>query len=244
MQLIIDVGNTLTKFFLIENNVLKNEASISTDFLNQMKLFLGNIAPQNVFISSTGNIDEELNNFLKKNYRTIEFTHQTLLPINNHYRTPNTLGRDRLAAVVGALELYPNIASLVIDAGTCITYDAIDAGGNYYGGSISPGLMMRSKAMHHFTAKLPEVELVQIEENIGCDTSTSLLTGVILGASYEIEGFIRQYLLKYKTLNVILTGGNASFLEKYINYPIIVNQKITLWGLNKILNYNVDKQNI
>ncbi len=145
---------------------------------------------------------------------------------------------------MGANELYPGEASLVIDAGTCITYDAIDANGNYYGGSISPGLKMRGRAMHEFTAKLPLVELAEIPYDIGFDTTSSMLTGVILGACYEIEGFINQYLIKYKTLNVILTGGNAALIASYIHHPVKIDKKISLWGLNKILNYNVDKQNL
>lgn len=244
MKLILDVGNTLTKEYLLKNDLLVKETSFDDNYLKNTLDFIAENEIEYVFISASGKIDDALISFLKNNYQTIEFTDATLLPIHNYYQTSKTLGKDRLAAVVGANELYPGEASLVIDAGTCITYDAIDANGNYYGGSISPGLKMRGRAMHEFTAKLPLVELAEIPYDIGFDTTSSMLTGVILGACYEIEGFINQYLIKYKTLNVILTGGNAALIASYIHHPVKIDKKISLWGLNKILNYNVDKQNL
>jgi type III pantothenate kinase len=227
MNLIVDVGNTRIKAFLLDNEVLIKEKVFMSDPVVNLQQFVLTDRVDKALISASGTID---NDFI--DYRT-------KIPIINHYRTPETLGMDRLAAVVGAFELYPGEASLVIDAGTCVTYDAIDQNGNYYGGNISPGIKMRCKAMHHFTARLPEIEPADFSFEVGFDTESSLLTGVVLGVSYEIDGFIRQYKRKYKVLNVILTGGDAKIVAKHLKTAFVINNRISLLGLNKILSYNV-----
>ena len=239
MNIVIDIGNTRTKAFLLNELEVVRETVFTADPVENIRRFILREQVDCVMVSASGTFAGDFRNYLMDNFKTVFFDHHTKLPIRNRYRTPETLGKDRLAAVVGAFELYPSEASLVVDLGTCVTYDAIDAEGNYYGGSISPGLKMRCKAMHHYTARLPEIEPADIEVTVGFDTASSLLTGVVLGLSYEVDGFIQQYQLKYKELNVILTGGDAELVSKYVKSAFLINKRIALMGLNKILRYNV-----
>ncbi len=239
MNLIVDIGNSRTKAFLLHNEVLIREAVFISDSIVNLRKFVQQDKVDKALISSSGDIPEDLQDYLTTSFPTVFFNYLTKVPIVNHYHTPQTLGMDRLAAVVGAFELYPGEASLVIDAGTCVTYDAIDQNANYYGGNISPGVKMRCKAMHQFTARLPEIEPVDFSFDVGFDTVSSLLTGVVLGISYEIDGFIRQYERKYGGLNVILTGGDADLIARHLKGVFKINNRISLLGLNKILSYNV-----
>ncbi|MFD2148184.1 type III pantothenate kinase [Mucilaginibacter antarcticus] len=158
--------------------------------------------------------------------------------INNHYKTPHTLGLDRLAAVTGANYLYPQQNNLVIDGGTCITYDFIDAGANYFGGSISPGLNMRYKALNYYTAVLPVVNQDKnFADDAGDDTETAIKSGVQNGIKHELMGFIDSYAKHSPQLNIILTGGDGIFfdtlLKNSIFAPYIKNEPyLVLKGLN------------
>ena len=134
---------------------------------------------------------------------------------------------------------FPKKNTLVIDAGTCITYDFIDAKGNYLGGGISPGIRMRLQAMNEFTAKLPLVKQKNSKKFIGNDTESSLRVGGQIGTVMEIRGFIRAYETTFGKINIILTGGDSKALAKHFENHIFVNNNLVLRGLNKILNYNV-----
>lgn len=169
----------------------------------------------------------------------IELDADTPLPIKNNYRTPKTLGRDRLAAVTGAFALFPGQNSLVIDAGTCITYDLLTKEGIFAGGNISPGLKMRFQAMHSFTAKLPMVAKGTIRSIIGTSTKSALRVGAQWGAILEMQGFIDLFSDQFGSINVLLTGGDANFFAKKLKSQIFVNQNLVLTGLNKILSHNV-----
>ncbi|HLS11032.1 MAG TPA: type III pantothenate kinase, partial [Flavobacteriaceae bacterium] len=147
---------------------------------------------------------------------------------------------DRIALVSGAIQKYPNANVLVIDAGTCITYDFIDATATYYGGAISPGLTMRYKAMHTFTENLPLLERVKEVSLIGTNTQDSMHSGVLLGMAYEVEGYINAYRKKFPDLITVLTGGDAQFLRDTIKNDIFANTNLLLEGLLNILNYNKD----
>lgn len=160
-------------------------------------------------------------------------------PLRNKYRTPGTLGADRLADAAGAAVLFPGKNVLVIDAGTCIKYDIVEAGGTYLGGSISPGINMRFTALHQHTGKLPLVAPAPYRGFIGKDTKSSLLTGVLQGTVFEIEGFVRRYKKEFKGLKIILTGGDASRLAKHLNFSIFATPDLVLIGLNRILEYDI-----
>jgi len=191
-----------------------------------------------VIISSVKEVPVEIINYLKKNYSFIELSALTTIPIINLYKTPETLGKDRLASVVAAYSLYCGENVLVVDAGTCITYDIVNAKGEYYGGSISPGLNMRFKALHTFTGKLPLVSLINFNELIGTDTNKSILSGVINGITAEADAIIERYKKYYSPLKIIICGGDAQFLVDRLKNIIFAVPELVLIGLNEILDYN------
>ncbi len=163
---------------------------------------------------------------------------KTFLPVVNLYETPETLGYDRIAAVVGANEQFPDRDILVIDAGTCITYEFIDSKGQYHGGNISPGMQMRFKALHLFTGRLPMVDVNGRKLPMGRDTETAIRAGVLKGMEYEISGYIESMKHKYPELLVFLTGGDDFSFESSIKSIIFADRFLVLKGLNRILNYN------
>ncbi|MBN1463682.1 MAG: type III pantothenate kinase [Paludibacteraceae bacterium] len=238
MNLCIDQGNTYLKAALFENdNLLKSITLDANNATVWAELFAENNI-SNTIISSVKAIDSDFTELLKnKSSLFVELNHQTLIPVNNCYKTPETLGKDRLAAVIGAVSLYPNHPILVVDAGTALTFDFITEKGDYLGGAISPGLDMRFKALHTFTDKLPLVKNTQ-SSLIGNTTELAIASGVVNGMLYEIEGTITQLKAKYPTLLIFLTGGNCFFFESKLKKPIFANQNLVLIGLNSIINYN------
>ena len=196
---------------------------------------------ENIICSTVKSVNKRMENYLKKHWYFLNLDASTPLPIQNLYGTPKTLGKDRLAAVVGANELFPNQNCLVIDAGTCTTYDLIDAKGNYLGGNITPGLKMRYKAMQHFTAKLPLVDKPETFANgIGNNTVAAMELGGGLGNVLEMEGWIRYFNQQFEGINTTLTGGDAEYFAKRLKTKIFAHSNLVLIGLNKILNYNVE----
>jgi type III pantothenate kinase len=168
-----------------------------------------------------------------------ELTAQTKLPIRHVYRTPETLGKDRLAAVVGACYLYPAEDCLVVDAGTCITFDILTADGVFRGGNIAPGVRMRLRAMHDYTARLPLVEPVRSTRLWGEQTTQALENGGALGAALELEGLQARLAEHFPRLRTVLTGGDAALLANLLKTKIFVHENLVLQGLNQILEYNV-----
>lgn len=240
MNLIIDIGNTRTKLGVFGKGKLIRKGVLDKGWrVKELKTFIAKRKIENVAVASVAGMDENVEQFLKDNYFYLKLSASTSLPIKNTYKSPKTLGNDRLAAVIGAYFLFPGKGCLVIDAGTCITYDFINAGGSYLGGNISPGITMRLKAMHTFTASLPLVKRKKLVSPVGKDTNSSLLTGGQLGAVLEMEGFIKLYAEKFGPLNVILTGGDADYFANKLKTKIFVNSNLVLVGLNQILNYNV-----
>jgi type III pantothenate kinase len=236
LNLIIDIGNTFIKFALFQEQTLlvKGKGDLS-----DLKSFLDNNTFENVIISSVveGNeVKKMIDSYSVK--KMIELSNETKIPIDNKYKTPQTLGDDRLANVIGARSLFPKKNVLVIDVGTCIKFDAISSKAQYFGGAISPGLVMRFKALEYFTGKLPLVEPKNGIELIGDSSDNSILSGVVNGTVAEIEGVINQYSQVYENLTVIFTGGDASFFDKELKSNIFVEQNLTLIGLNEILLYN------
>jgi type III pantothenate kinase len=159
------------------------------------------------------------------------------LPFINKYETIQTLGNDRIGAVAGAQFLYPKENILIIDAGTAITYDIL-IGNEYLGGNISAGLNMRLKALHHFTSSLPLVELEDEIEFWGNNTGAAILSGVVNGIIFEIEGYIEYFKKRGEKNITIITGGDANYLVKKIKQPIFAVPNLVLIGLNRILEYN------
>lgn len=196
-----------------------------------------------VILSSVKPKDDELVRFLSENFEYfLELDNQTELPIGNLYETPETLGKDRLAAAVGANELFPDRNLLIIDAGTAITFDLVSEKNQFIGGNISPGLEMRFKALNRFTGKLPLVSYSNEFQPIGTNTADAIRAGVQNGILFEIAQTIDLFNRNYQNLQIIMTGGDSIFFDKKLNYSIFVHFNLTLIGLNRILEHNAKKK--
>lgn len=238
-QLAIDIGNTRIKCALFERDQLQQHFIFDeTEAVEKLQGLYANNSIENGIYSTVADVPEEMQVFFEKQ-GIIQITHELNFPFEIRYKTPHTLGRDRIAGIAGAWQQFPNESSLVIDAGTCIKYDLIDAMGNYLGGNISPGITMRLKAMHTFTDKLPMTSISDSLMLYGIDTVSAIQTGGLRGALLELEGFIQTYTEQWPHLNIILTGGDADFFAKHLNTKIFVRPNILLEGLNEILKYNV-----
>lgn len=242
MQLIIDIGNSGSKFAicsgleLIDSGYITNENS-SAEITEILKKF----HPLKKSIISSVRENPPFVSYIKEHLTTLELSHTTPLPVKLKYNSPETLGRDRIAGAVGASILYGN-PILSIDAGTCITFDFVNENGEYEGGAISPGIEMRLKAMHQFTRKLPYVKFDTATSPlplIGKNTQECLLSGAVNGAAYEIEKSIEYYKEQYPTLKVVICGGDTTFLAKAVKNSIFADPLLVLKGLNIILQYNV-----
>lgn len=238
MNLIIDIGNTRIKAALfngtnlIEHKVYDTLNSILSDiaFISKAKrAIIGSV------VAEHENFYKALNAIMP----TLVFTTETKIPLNNQYKSASTLGSDRLAASVGAYYLYPNSNVLVVDAGTCIKYNFTNNKNEYLGGSISPGIQMKFKALETFTSKLPLIEAnLLFNELVGNTTQNSILSGVLNGSVAEIDGIIDTYQTQFYPLICVLTGGDSEYLAKRLKKPIFAHQNLVLKGLNDILNFN------
>jgi type III pantothenate kinase len=237
MNLVIDYGNSAAKVGIFDHQNLLEKHTI--DSLDELATYVKNSAADSIIVSSVKEDSEKIIGFTEQASRKFILTHALPLPIKNLYATPSTLGVDRIAGVCGAQQIFPNEHCLVIDAGTCVTFDFIDSRGRFFGGAISPGLKMRFKAVHTFTAKLPLVSPTDILSLIGDSTETCIQSGVINGMVAELDGIISQYSQKFDGLRVILCGGDALFFENKLKTSIFASPDLVLIGLNSILNYNV-----
>lgn len=242
MNLIIDIGNTRTKVALIEEDKILEKRLYDELTIDILLDFKSNYSIEAIIISTVRQsiATPILHEIEAWNIFFIQLSHHTPLPIKNNYQTPETLGKDRLAAVVAASQIYANENCLVIDAGTCITYDFITENNHYLGGSISPGLTMRYRAMHEFTAALPLLNKQRLNTFVGYNTVTAMQTGVDFGLSFEIQGFINKYIHKFGQIKVIMTGGDAEYLASQMKNKIFVLPDLVLIGLYKILTYNAN----
>lgn len=239
MNLVVDYGNTSAKVGFFDQQELVEKKTInSADLVNR---FLEGSDAENVIVSSVSHSAADIVVHAVRARRKFILDHRLPLPFQNHYGTPETLGVDRIAGVCGGLQLFPGFNTLIIDAGTCITYDLMDAGRNYRGGSISPGFNMRFRAVHEFTARLPLVDPAEAPVFIGDSTAASIQSGVYYGVLAEMEGIIARYNEKYKEMKVVLTGGDAGVFENRVKAPIFASPNLVLIGLNCILNYNVNR---
>lgn len=202
---------------------------------------------KNSLFSAVEDFDPAIEALLSASTKYFNLTYRLPVPIKNRYATPETLGNDRLAGAVGAAYLFPHEPVLIIDAGTCIKYDFVNAHGEYLGGAISPGLYMRFQAMHNYTGRLPLIKPDMLEtfaatDLTGNSTSNALLSGGARGALFEAEGFIKAYEERYPGLYIILTGGDMAFFELHLKRKIFALPQLVLTGLNIILEHNL-KQN-
>lgn len=240
MNLIIDEGNTAFKLALYEKDELLKHVVFKPIERQEMHSWISDslTSIKHVIVSSVVNEGLDLSRY---KFNEIHLEHTTPIPIKNNYRTPETLGKDRLANAVGAWCKNSKGNSLVIDMGTCIKYDLVSNDHGYLGGNIAPGLKMRYKALHEFTDKLPLVEVDDVELNYGVDTQTSIINGVKHAVYHEINGFIQHYAAQFSDLTIFMTGGDAKYFDKPFIVDIFAVPNLTLFGLNKILKHNVEQ---
>jgi type III pantothenate kinase len=245
MRLILDFGNTFQKCAVFDNERMVALRKFESISLNQLQSFVKEFKSINsCILSSVINTPQEIIDWLNTNYFFINLDHNTPIPIVNNYKNKEALGKDRLAAAVGVFKLAPHNNALSIDIGTAIKFDFVNAKGEYLGGSIAPGLYLRFKSLHNFTAKLPLVDYNNVHELIGDNTQSSILSGVMNGAIAEVNGLISEYKNRFSELKIFLSGGESIYFEKYIKSNIFANSNIVLIGLNEILNFNEETNSL
>ena len=244
IRYVIDEGNSLTKIAAYKSDewlFFDQIETLSEFFLRQcVHNFSTQNKPKALFISTKKTYIQQ-QKILSRFFDLMIFSHQTSVPINNLYETPATLGLDRLASVTGASSLFENCNVLVIDAGTCITYDFIDAQKNYHGGGIIPGLQMKLQALHNFTGKLPLVPLNTAKKLCGRNTEEAILAGAINVTLLGLDALITYFKQQYADLKTVICGGNTEIVQNSLKNDTFAKPKLVLYGLKQILDFNEDK---
>lgn len=236
LNLIIDIGNNSTKLFLFSGKQILLHTRKTGNATELIDEWSKQYCIRRAIVSTVIDITDEQKRAIESHgYPVLWFNNATRIPIGIKYRTPHTLGSDRLAAAVGAAEEAPGRNLLVIDAGSAITYDIVDKEGNFCGGNIAPGIDMRFKALHEFTSRLPMVDKEGELPAYGHDTETAIRCGVVRGICHEIDGYINEYREKNGEVFVFLTGGNEKLLIDNIKNRIFADKFLVAKGLNRIL---------
>jgi type III pantothenate kinase len=240
VNLCVDCGNSSTKVGIFnQNDLIEMFTYESFEIAEAIELLEKNNF-DSCILSSVVRENSEIAEYLAKSTQHfIELSHKTKVPIENRYLTPETFGKDRLAAIIGAAFLKPESNVLVIDAGTAITYDFIDSNKIYWGGNIAPGLNLRLRSLHEFTQKLPLVEPDSESIFLGNSTNSAILSGSLYGIVFEMDGYINELKIKYPQLSVFLTGGSTFYFDNKLKNAIFAEKNLVLIGLNRILQYNV-----
>lgn len=245
-NLVVDIGNSSVKLGVFQKRELVFEQTSQQLTAAMLSQLCVQFQVKNSLISTVKNEISDLEQCLMAQSRYIRFSHTTPVPIQNLYESPHTLGLDRLAALVAVSAVCPQKNTLVIDAGTCITYDMLTADSRYFGGSISPGLTMRLKALHECTGRLPLVALdINFSELVGRTTEQSILSGVLQGTLGELVSIIEKYQQRYSDVRVVLCGGDAHFFDTQLKNSIFAGNvslipNLVLIGLNEIIHHQHD----
>ena len=242
MKLVIDIGNTVAKVAVFEGDDIIDFSVVRNNLLEEVRQrIIKYPSISSSILSSVASYDKDLKQLLSSHGNYLELSHHTLVPFTNLYSTPETLGKDRIAIASAAATLYKGSNVLVIDIGTCTTYDFINTKREYLGGAISPGLSLRFKALNEFTHKLPLVDLPNHEkkiELIGKSTEESILSGVVNGMKMEMERIINQYEDEYSPLVTIISGGDHKYFDSLTKNNIFATPNIVVHGLKRILDFN------
>ena len=236
--LCFDFGNTRLKCAVFEVREFLEELVLESMETPVIQQLIDQYQPDKSILSSVINHPPQLEELLAKHTRFHKLGHTSKLPMTTPVGKPETIGADRLALIAASVDLFPRQHNLAIGLGTCITYNFVNNAHEFLGGSISPGMNMRFRAMHEQTALLP---LIKAESNfplVGYDTKTNLLSGVILGMAKEIDGIIESYALKYSNFNVLLTGGDMGFFVPHLKNRIFADPNLIYKGLYAISEYN------
>ncbi len=242
MILTVDVGNTRIKAAVFEgSSVLEYFVFEKNELEKRIEKILEKFPNcSDLVVASVGDVEKQAFLSFEKQLNIHFFTHEDIFPFHNKYATPKTLGIDRMILAAGATLQFPKQNRLVIDAGTCITYDFIDENDNYLGGAISPGLRLRYETLHNYTARLPLLTLDEPNSYIGDSTAQAIHSGVVNGFVYEIDGFIDEYRSNFSNFIIILTGGDAEFLAKRLKNTIFANSNFLLESLSQTYQYKID----
>jgi type III pantothenate kinase len=234
-----DFGNTRLKYGVFRDGQLLETQALNDDHPATIEALLGRVHPDKTVLSSVIHHHPELEALLAAHSRFHLLSHLSKSPLSTPVGKAETIGADRLAMMAGALAQFPGVHLLVIGLGSCITYNFVDKYQEFLGGSISPGMEMRFKSLHHFTAKLPLVEADWNYPLIGSDTRTNILSGVLLGMAKEVDGVIAAYLEKYRRLEVLMTGGDALFFSSHLAQSVHIDNDLVFKGLYAIGQLNL-----
>lgn len=243
--LCFDFGNTRLKCGVFLNDNLVEIISLPDDNNSTIKELLKKYVPQKTILSSVIDHNVDIEKIFAEKASFHKLSSQTILPFTTPVGKPETIGADRLALAAAAVYFYKGKNNLVIGLGSCITYNFINKYNSFLGGSISPGMEMRFKSLHEYTAKLPliksDTKIMDINfPLIGYDTRTNILSGVIMGMATEIDGVIDLYKDKFTNFNVLLTGGDASYFARHIKNKIFADPDLIFKGLYAISEINHD----
>ena len=241
MNLVLDLGNSYGKIAVCDDKQVIESATYEKISSREIAYFHTRYKElSGVIISSVVNYSREIIDYLGNLYHLcIELDQSTSIPLVNRYRTPETLGYDRIAAAVGAYTIYPETNVLVIDAGTAITYDIVTSEGEFIGGNISPGLEIRFKSLNKYTTRLPHLDRPDEKPPlVGSSTKEAIQSGIVNGLLFEMDGFIETISQEYPQLQVVLTGGDANYFVGKLKSSIFVDLNLNLIGLNRILEHN------
>jgi type III pantothenate kinase len=243
MNLVIDIGNTLTKIACFDNGEMIRMSRVDILTTQAADEWVHAFSVSKCIFSTVANNNTQLVEYLTKKIPFfIRLSHNLSFPFKILYHTPDTLGNDRIAAVAGAHNMFPGKNVLVIDLGTAITFDIITESAEYAGGNISPGMVARFKALHSFTSRLPLLENEELDTVLGNNTRTAIIAGVQQGIIFELLGYMDFFSRQYSDLKIILTGGDLDFFVNKLKKPIFVVPNLVLNGLNFILDYNAIKE--
>lgn len=238
ITLCFDFGNTRRKCAVFEGRDLREVLVMDKDDEETVLQLIRQFKPEKSILSSVIDHNPQLETWLATHSRFHKLTHLSRLPVHSPVAKPESIGADRLALVVAAVDRFPGKNNLVIGLGTAITYNFINKYRSFLGGGISPGMEMRFKSLHDHTAKLPLIEKDWNLPLIGYDTRTNILSGVIIGMAKEIDGMIDAYAEKYDNFNVVLTGGDAPYFVYHLKNKIFADSNFIFKGLYAISEYN------
>src|SRR5690606_8790431 len=238
VSICFDFGNTRKKAAIFENSEIVKVLNLQDDASATIESLITTYKPDNSILSSVVQHNPEIEDILKRNTRFHLLDHTSKLPFTTPAKHPETIGADRLALLAAGVHFFPGKNLLLISLGTCITLNFINKYKEFLGGSISPGLEMRLKALKYYTAKLPYTPPRADVPLIGYDTDTNILSGVVLGIAYELDGFIASYKARFDNFNVVLTGGDVQHLASHIKNRIFADPDLIFKGLYAISEIN------
>jgi type III pantothenate kinase len=236
--LCLDFGNSRLKAALFAAHKLQQVFVLDTGALQQLQHIVLQHRPAHSILSSVIEHDPEIETFLKAHTQFHKLDHRSRLPFTIPVGKPETVGADRLAIAAAAVHFYPKQNTLVIALGSCVTYNFINLQAQLLGGAISPGMQMRFRAMHEYTAKLPLVAADWTVPLIGYDTATNMQSGVVLGLAKEMDGMIDDYKNRFSNFNAVLTGGDIPFFEPHLKNRIFADFDFIFKGLYAISQFN------